>query len=354
MAKNPLDEAEALFRRRRWANLISLLEPLTAVYRESARFSVMLGCAYLHREDTGGAYSCFRRAQSLDYRDVDAALGLAAVHIRRGESDKAVQQYIDALERHPRDRRAKRGLGLLRKTASGGDEAVPARQLRSLYPRPPRRWRLVAVVVAAVAALTLAALAWPAIAERIRDAKPLRDGVAAFSLSAAEAASPVGSDGEFDIVLTEREALEAFDKAKRLFSDYRDEAALVELNRLLVSNATRQIKAKATALALYVREPSFLSMPDRYAYAEVAAFPRLYEGVGIVWKGLPANVSSSGSSTTFDLLVGYHDRKRLEGIVPVKMAFESRLQPDRPVEVLARVRNQGKAFYLECLAIHEQ
>ncbi len=354
MAKNPLEEAEALFRRRRWADLISLLEPLTAVYRESARFSVLLGCAYLHREDTGGAYSCFRRAQSLDYRDVDAALGLAAVHIRRGESDKAVQQYIDVIERHPRDRRAKRGLGLLRKTASGGDEAVPARRLRSLYPRPRRRWGVVAAVAAAAAAMTLAALAWPSIAGAIRDAKPQRDGVAAFSLSAEEAAAPVGSDGEFDIVMTEREALEAFEKAKRLFSDYRDEAALVELNRLLVSNATRQVKAKATALAQYVREPSFLSMPDRYSYAEVAAFPRLYDGVGVVWKGLPANIASSGSSTSFDLLVGYHDRKRLEGIVPVKMAFESRLLPDRPIEVLARVRTQGKAFYLECLAIHEQ
>lgn len=354
MAKNPLEEAEALFRRRRWAHLISLLEPLTAVYRESARFSVMLGCAYLHREDTGGAYSCFRRAQSLDYRDVDAALGLAAVHIRRGESDKAVQQYIDVLERHPRDRRAKRGLGLLRKTANGSDDAAPIKRLRSLYPRPQRRWRVVAVVIAASAALTLAIAAWPAIAEALRDARPQREGVSAFSLSEAEAAAPVGSDGEFDIVLTEREALEAFDKAKRLFSDYRDEAALVELNRLLVSNATRQIKAKAAALALYVREPSFLSMPDRFSYAEVAAFPRLYEGVGVVWKGLPANIAASGSSTSFDLLVGYHDRKLLEGIVPVRMAFESRLMPDRPIEVLARVRGQGKSFYLECLAIHEQ
>ena len=114
MAKNPLEEAEALYRKRRWAHLISLLEPLSAVYRESARYFVLLGTAYLYKEDSGGAYSCFRKAQSLDFRDSDAALGLAAVYIRRGETDKAVQLYVELLERSPRQKKARRGLDCLR------------------------------------------------------------------------------------------------------------------------------------------------------------------------------------------------------------------------------------------------
>jgi hypothetical protein len=99
-------------------------------------------------------------------------------------------------------------------------------------------------------------------------------------------------------------------------------------------------------------------MPDRFDYSAVAAEPRLYEGVGIIWKGLPANVETHAdpeASTVFDLLIGYHDKKRLEGIIQVRAGFESRLTPDRPVEVLARVRNvSGEGFYLECLAIHEE
>lgn len=353
MAKNPLDEAEALYRRRRWAHLISLLEPLTAVYRDAARFSVLLGNAYLHKEDTGGAYSCFRRAQSLDFRDIDAALGLAAVHIRRGDTDKAVQLYIEILERNPRDRTARRGLHYLR-TTTGGDAPIPVKKVRRLYPEPPFRRGVAVMATLAVAALSLGIWAYPTLARNYREAMPRRDGVSDIVLSDDEAASPVGSAGGFDIVLTEKEALAAFDKAKRLFSDYRDEAALVELNRLALSNATRQVKAKAEALARYVREPSFLSMPDRFGYAEVVAAPRLYEGVGVIWKGLPANVVAAGTATTFDLLVGYHDKKRLEGIVQVRAAFEARLPPDRPVEVLARVRTtDGKNFHLECLAIHE-
>lgn len=357
MAKNPLEEAEALYRRHRWSYLISLLEPLTAVYRDSARFSVLLGSAYLHKEDTGGAYSCFRRAQSLDFRDADAALGLAAVYIRRGDTDKAVQLYIDLLERYPGNRKARRGLDSVRK-AAGGDGAFPAKLLKRLYPEPRASWGVAVIAVAATAVVALGIALFPVIKQGLYESMPRRDGVADIALSAEESASPVGSGGGFDIVLTEKEALAAFDKAKRLFSDYRDEAALVELNRLLTSNATRQVKAKAEALARYVREPSFLSMPDRFDYAAVAAEPRLYEGVGVIWKGLPANVEAKAEpepSTVFDLLIGYHDKKRLEGIVRVRAGFESRLTPDRPVEVLARIRNvQGAGFYLECLAIHEE
>lgn len=211
------------------------------------------------------------------------------------------------------------------------------------------------MVVALFALVAIAAVkGGPLLLDLIRNARPGRPGVASVVLSPEEAAVPVGSEGGFDIVLTEHEAVATFDRAKRLFAEYRDEAALVELNRLLLSNATRQVKAKAQMLAAYVREPSFLSMPDRYGYADIAANPRLYEGVGVVWKGLPANVDGGTASATFDLLVGYHDKRKLEGIVQVRAAFALNLTPEAAIEVLARVRClDGKKFYLECLAVHE-
>ncbi|HUW69018.1 MAG TPA: hypothetical protein VMX33_02190 [bacterium] len=353
VARNPLEEAEGLYRRRRWADLINLLEPLTSVYRDNARFSVLLGAAYLHKEDVGGAWSCFRRAQSLDYRDPDAAYGLAAVSIRRGETDRAVQLYVEMLERRPRDRKARFGLDLVR-TTKNHERAASSRRLRRLYPQPPRRLGGLMIAALCVVVVIGAVRGGPVLLDMMRNARPGRAGVSAVVLSPEEAAGPVGSEGGFEIVLTEKEAVATFDRAKRLFAEYRDEAALVELNRLLLSNATRQVKAKAQMLATYVREPSFLSMPDRYSYADVAANPQLYEGVGVVWKGLPANVVGSTTSATFDLLVGYHDKRKLEGIVQVQAAFALDLTPEGAIEVLARVKSSGgKKFYLECLAVHE-
>lgn len=327
------------------------------MYRENARFSFLLGCAYLYRGDTGGAYSCFRRAQSLDFRNADAAFALAAVLIRRGETDKAVQLYIDILERSPGHRRAARALEYLRKGAdASGTDQPDARARRLLYPVPPVSAKPFALAVSAVSFMVFLYLAVPVASRVLSAAKRERPGVSDILLSEDERASPVGSAGEFEIVLTEKEALAAFEKAKSLFGEYRDEAALVEINRLLLSNATRQVKAKAEALALYVREPTFLSMPDAFSYEEVKANRRLFEGVAVLWKGMPANVVQGTSSASFDFLVGYHDMKKLEGIVPVRVAFPIKIDAERPLEVLGRIRSGDAAsggFYVECVAIHQ-
>ena len=353
MAKNPLDEAEGLYKKRKWHELISLLEPLTPVYRDSARFSVMLGTAYLHQEDIGGAYSSFRRAQSLDFKNRTALLGLAAVLVRRGESDKAVQLYIEMLERNPSDKDARRALNFVRRCPDPAALSGSGRKLRSLYPVPP-----VSVVpyVSVIIVLVVGLLAWrlmPAAIGLMEAAKPARPGIAEIVLTKDEQENPVSSTGGFEIILTEKDALATFEAAKKLFNSYRDEAALVEVNRLLLSNASRQIKTKADTLARYAREPSFVNMPDRFSFSEVNSSPGLYNNVAVLWKGLPANIASSPEGTSFDLLVGYHDKRKLDGIVAVRAPFELRLPPDRPVEVLAKVKATPGGFILECVAVHE-
>lgn len=353
MARNPIEEAEGLFKRRKWHELISLLEPLSPVYRDNARFSVLLGTAYLHQEDIGSAYSCFRRAQSLDFKNRIALIGLAAVLVRRGESDKAVQLYIEMLERNPSDRAARRALNFVRRCPDPTALSGRGGQLRALYPVPPIQ---LFPYISVILIMTLALLAWriiPGALSLLEENRPSRPGIAEIVLTQSERDAPIGSAGGFEIVLTEKDALATFEAAKKLFNNYRDEAALVEVNRLLLSNASRQVKSKAETLARYAREPSFASMPDRFSYADVNAFPRLYNDVAVLWKGLPANIETSATGTSFDLLVGYHDKRKLDGIVAVRAPFELRLPPDRPVEVLAKIKAVAGGFILDCVAVHE-
>lgn len=353
MAKNPLEEAELLWRRKNWKGLISLLDPLSELYRDNARYNTLLGIAFLYKEDIGGAYSCLRRAQNLDYRDMVSALALAVVFIRRGETDKALQLYVDILERQAKNKKAKQGLSFLKRYGSDA-ESKNLRKLKQLYPGPAVRPFLLLCLIIAFAMIISSYFWGPKLIEFVKISKPERMGISDIVLSADEAASPIGFTESFEIILTEKEALETFDKAKALFLAYRDEAALVELNRLRLSNASRQIKAKVEALALYVREPSFASMPDKFSFKEVAAFPGLYEGVSIIWKGLPANIIiDKEKAYSFDLLVGYQDKKKLEGIVNVRITFATKLEADRPIEVLAKIRNVSNSFFLECTAIHE-
>ncbi len=353
MAKNPLNEAEQLWKKHKWKSLISLLDPMSSIYRDNARFHTLLGTAFLYKDDIGGAYSCLRRAQNLDYRDTASALGLASVFIRRGETDKALQLYVDILERQPRNRIAKKGLAYLRRYGSDTDNHK-IRKLKKIYPKAPPRISFVLAVSIIAVFLILAFLFGQKILIAVKKPRHERIGISGIVLSPEEAAAPIGIAENFELVLTEKEAVETFEKAKTLFSAYRDEAALVELNRLRLSNASRQIKAKADTLALYVREPAFTSMPDKYLFKEVSSYPKLYEGVAVIWRGLPANINSVQDKTvSFDLLVGYQDKKRLDGIVNVRLGFDMKLESDRAIEILARVRNSGDGFFLECSAVHE-
>ncbi len=359
MKKNPIEEAESFFIRRKWYEVIRLLEPLEPVYRDNKRFLFLLGTSFLYLEDIGSAYSSFRKAQQADFRDKSILIGLSAVFVRRGEFDKAIQLYIEILERDSNHRGARRGLSFLRvfsKNVKDNETSSDIKRIRkNIYPRPPFNKRLLLVFFLLAASLTLGFCVFPGVVKNLYQ-KTDRPGISAVSLSPEDLENPVNTQGSFTIVLTQQESLSAFNKAKSLFFEYRDEAALVELNRLLLSNTQGSIKTKAKILSRYAREPSFITMPDRFSYKDVSAFPELYEGVAVIWKGMPANIVAGAGSTRFDLLVGYQNTKNLEGIVEVTLPFDFTLKESGAIEVLARVRNNSSAtigFSLECTAIHE-
>ena len=207
------------------------------------------------------------------------------------------------------------------------------------------------VVAIIIAAVVVGDEVIKTLAERNVD----RPGFAEIVLTPDERKSPVSSGGTFRYVLTEPEAIGTFDKAKKLFADYRDEAAMVELNRLRLSNASTGIKGKALGLTQYLREPSFLNLPDRFGYEDIRKEPALYEGVGVVWSGLPANINDDADGTHFELLVGYENRLKLQGIVKVVMNTAVKVEPDVPLEVLGRPRNlTDGTWYLEGIGIHQK
>jgi tetratricopeptide (TPR) repeat protein len=362
MARTALDRAQRLFAAGRRAEVIALLEPQVPVYRDSPRFYYLLGASCLWANDLGGAYTYLMRAAQLSPGDPDIGLALAALDVRRGETEKAVVAYLRTLELRPGDRLATKALALLRREGSAERLAELTRsgRIASIYPGARRGSRLAVRLglAAAVAALiaTIAFLAGPSIIEAVSGlARPIgpRPEVAAVELDDEVLASPVTSGGSFRYVLTEKEALAGFERAKARFQEYRDNAALLEINRLLGSNASPALKDKARALKGFVGIPDFRTVRDAPPYAAAAAEPELYDGCAVVWKGMAANVAGEGGMVRFDFLVGYHEKKRLEGIVPAS-ATGAAIPLDRPLEILAIIRaEQGRRFRLECVAIHE-
>jgi hypothetical protein len=152
--------------------------------------------------------------------------------------------------------------------------------------------------------------------------------------------------------LTEKQALSAFERAKDYFQGYRDNAAIIEINRLLGSNASAGIKEKARSLRAFVGKPDFRTIKDAPSYADVQRDPYLYDGCAVAWKGMAANVRADSGATAFDFLVGYQEKKRLEGLVPARMTGAD-IPVDRPLEMLAILKEGDGSLSMDCVAIHE-
>lgn len=357
MARTALDRAERLFAAGRYAELVNILEPQVPVYRESSRFYYLLGSACLRSGDPGGALTYLKRAEQLQPGTTDTMLALAALSVRKGESEKAIDYYLRILEERPGDRLAQAGLSVLRKEGSpeGIERLVESGRIEKLYPGRRGLPRFALPSLVAVAALVLLYFAWPvgsSLLGQLSRPRVTRPEVAAVILEKADQASPVQSGGSFRYILTEQQALDCFDRAKGYFQAYRDNAALVEINRLLGSNASSGVKEKARSLRAFVGKPDFRTIKDAPTYAQAQSDPALYDGCSVVWKGMAANVRQDGQSVLFDFLVGYQDKKILEGLVSASIG-DLDVPMDRGLEILATIKAQDSRLSLVCAAIHE-
>jgi tetratricopeptide (TPR) repeat protein len=366
-----LRKATLLARSGNYEGAIRTLEHEEKSYYNSFRYYYLLGACCLHAGDFGGALGYFRQARKVKLQDPLLLLGLAVLYLRRGETDQAVDFYLEVQERDPKNRTAKKALTLIRKHAGAEHFAawLESGKLSSLYPPLPSAGfsaRMVLIPAAVLFAVLLAGsgvlirfgiLPNPLNPRGSRDNIP--GGLSQFSLSGEERNAPVEVGGLYRYILTRDQALAAYDQALSLFTAYRDEAAKINLNHILESNASGALKNKSRILLTFMEVPGFdtFRQGDNVPYHDVVQDPVLYRDVHVIWRGMATNVTTGENSTAFDFLVGYDTRKTLEGIVPVTFDKAVALNPERPLEVLGRLTpvssGQGERIKLVGVAIHQ-
>jgi hypothetical protein len=352
MPARNLGDARRLFRARRFPEVIRLLEPEVFRFRESADYFLMLGTACLHSGDLGGATSYLGRARQLKPGSVTALLGLAAVHFKRAETDQALKLWLETLDEDPRNPVALKGMNLLRRGMSRDEVQgfVDSGKLPQLYPRLPGRplWPIVLIIALGGAALIVGgSLAW----RHFRNPAPSRPMVSGIYLP-SDGGLRIDPDAVAVHRLSEREVERSFKRAKAFLLDYRDNPACVEINRLLLSNASAAVKQRALELKSFLRPPNFATFRDPYPYKDVTAEPGLYDGCHVSWKGKVANLEIGTEAITFDLLVGYESERELEGTVPVRLDFPAVLENGEGLEVLGRIIADGDRFLLAGVSLH--
>jgi hypothetical protein len=271
--------------------------------------------------------------------------GLAVLFLRRGETDRAVDFYLEVQDMDPNNKIAKRALKVIKK--NGGPEKIAAwidsGKLPKLYPPVPKlslasnRIFLAVCILAAAGGIATGLIYFKVITPFTPRAE--REGFAAAALEREERDAPFQIDGSYRYILTRDQVLDAYGEARKLFAGYRDEEAKVVLNRILESNAPEGIKNKARLLFSYTTPPGFDTFAERdsFKYAEVMRDPSLYRDCYVIWTGMAANLEILQNSTVFTFLVGYDTRTTLEGQVPVEFGSAIPVNPELPLKILARV-----------------
>ena len=363
MAKNLLDRAEKLYRRKKYGEVISLLEPIVlesatdsalSVYRHTFELYFFLGMSCLHTGDTGGACSFLDRAGRIKARNTDLILARAAAAVIQGKLPDACGYYLEVLRRDPANKKATKALEFLRKA----DEEtvrrfVVEKKVFRFCPKPKKKKK--GALVAAAAIICACAAGGVLYFTRQTEAKVERADLSDFMLSVDERQDPIEQEGSFTYVLTSRQVVSSYDSIKTYFNDFRDNAAQVEINRLLNSNASAAIRRKARMLMDYLSEPEYLRIKEKdgYSYEQVAAEPLLYMDCWVVWEGMAANVVRGEDSTDFSFLVGYDRNSDLQGIVQVRFERALSFDQERPFELLGQIKSDGGKIVLRGSAIHQ-
>ncbi len=350
-----LERAKRAFYRKKYNDVITLLEPNTIQFRESFTFYLYLGMACLHTGDIGGATTYFQRARQIKMRDPELLAAQAALHLRRGDTNQAVEYYLEALEYAPSHRLARKSLDFIRKNSDPEviSALVETGKISRFYPRikrPLTIGRFVAKMIPAALVVLAAVLLYRGMAVKPGEQ---RADLTALQLDSGDRKDAIAMSGSYRYVLTEKEIFGGFEKAQRFFQTYHDNAAQVEINRLLNSNASAAIKRKSHELMGYLAKQGFDTIQDRYTYQEVSEEPWLYLDCWVVWKGMATNVVSTENAMVFDLLVGYDTRNVLEGIVPVRFRKVLDVNPEKPLEVLGQVVFEDNRIILSGSAIHQ-
>lgn len=358
MAKDVLYNAENLMRKRQFGRAIMLLEEKASIYEDNFEYNLLFGIACLYVGDTGFASTYFQKARKIKLTDTRLLLGQAALFLRRGETDRAVQYYIDILENEPENQIAKQALEFIRtkgdytticKWADTGD-------IEQFYPplgkNPYKILEYVLPVIACVLGIVCVIHFVPV----SRPEKGTRADLSPFVLSVNESNNAQEKDlasGAYNYLLSSKQITDCYDKAMKYLQQYRDNLSQIEVNRILNSNASVAIKRKARELMNFLEAPSFDTVRDCPGYKAVQKEPNLYMDCWVDWSGRVSNVEQNEAGYSCVFLVGYDTMENVEGFVPLHFSVVPQIETDKPVKVLAKITMKDGRLALEGRSVYQ-
>ena len=362
-----LNKAARLAKMRDYEGALKILKTEEDRYYGSFKYYYLYAVISLYSGSYIDALTYFRHARQIKLKDPLVMLGLAVLHLKRMDTVQAVDYYLDVKEIEPRNKIAKKALTVIRKFSASDDSSkdlsdwlTPERLIKLFPPIPGPAVTSKMIINALLILIALSGISYALLVQFHIMPSPFKTRMprpsAEFVLSGQERGAPVEIGGSYSYILTRDEALELYDKALSLFTSYRDEAAKINLNKILESNASESLRNRSRLLITYMEVPGFdnFNRNDNVSFEAVRNEPVIYRDVHVIWRGMATNIEVLDESTSFDFLIGYDMRRTLEGIVKVTFDIPVALNPERPLDVLGKISLlEGGAFKLEGVAVYQ-
>jgi len=347
-----LAKAQKLYSKKKYSQVIRILEKEIFTYRENYLFYILLGYSCIRLNDLGAAESYLKRSQNLDHEALNPYLGIGYLYLRKRNTEKALQIYLSVLDDYPGNKYARRALRLLKNSEDPntlpdvlskgyGDKLLPP--LVSPLPKLILSTLTGVLILGLGATVYLSAPLWNQWLN-----KPSREGIE-FDFQGENYFS---LQGEYQQVLTEQEIKNSLKILEKRFQKGQDNAAQKEINYLKSGNVSTVIRQRIQLIESHLKTPTFATLDTNYSYREIRETPFLYDRCFVIWEGRISNLKIE-DKITFDFLVGYTEGKVLEAIVPVEVDFGVSLSNDDPVEILAQVNIRNDRVVLKGLSIHK-
>ena len=359
MAKDALSLAWLDMRRRRFATAIKRLEAKKEIYDENFEYYLTLGIACLYVGDIGASSSYFQLARRIKLTDTRLLLGQAAIFLRRGDTARALQYYLEIKENDPQNKTADEAMEFIR--IHGNYDTicrwVDTGKIEQFYPpigSNPDKITLVSIVGAAfVLGCVFTFLFFP----RSQQYTGPRADLTKLELSSEEKSDAKEKDlstQSYAFVLSNKEINRSYNNALKYFQTHRDNAAQIEVNRILNSDASVAVKKKARLLMGYFEIPDFDTITDVPSLTEVAENPALYLDCWVNWGGKISNaVTFEDGSYTCDLLVGDETLAKYEGTVRVHFESAPLVDGGRAVKILGKIVLEDGLVSLRGRAVYQ-
>lgn len=368
MGRSVLDIAQFLLKRRKFSRVINLLESRSEYYENDFEYFLTLGTACLYIGDIGNAYSYYQRAREIKVTNTTMLLGQAAIFLRRGETDRALQYYLDILDNDPNNERALSAMEFIRKNSDYSTICrwVDSGKIERFYPPLGINPDIIIKSVFAGFAVGFVVSMFVIFAPQKQKAVvgPRAD-LTQLELTEDEKKNSQQRDMSDTVIrylLDNKAIISSYETAMECFLQGRDNACQVEINRLLNSNASLSIKQKCNQLAMYLEVPTFDRLDgtkDNYTFDQVQSDITLYQDCFVVWSGRVSNLEKfEDNSMTSDLLIGYEDLKNVEGVVKVYYPeLSSPFDSSKPVRILGKLtfeeKDEEKRIILQEVAIYQ-